>query len=241
MPIVRDFIYETWDETGLKGLRPTWFDNADPAAGTGVAHDILEHFSSATTVLEGESEAVGAFLLLRLANGWNYRSGAFPRSEAEILSRDVETMLEGAVNDGLPLPEAAPSRRLADEEMDRFIVEGVRKAVRGEEALRSLMVNCDVDEEEAKAVLTAQTEQGFITWLRRGYRRAVRRYAGCDTYMVGISLFARIGKVASNLIESESLWEGAKVRISVSPRRGEVNFKVYDEDECRWLDAELFC
>lgn len=68
MPIIRDFVYQDDEDTGLIGLMPRWMPNANTTYA--VAHDILEHFMpNGLTAGEDELEALGALLALRIENG----------------------------------------------------------------------------------------------------------------------------------------------------------------------------
>ncbi|MNR71263.1 hypothetical protein D3C71_18780 [compost metagenome] len=239
MPITREFSYETWQDTGTIGLKPLWFDNADPTDGRGVAHDLLEHFRTQTSVLEGESEAIGSLLYLRIASGAYWEQNPHGTDATRIVCAEVQTMVRGAVHDRLRLPLPIPSRRLEDEDIEQAITEGVNRAFSD---VHALMEECGLDDPEDMAPYTeSATRLAFIAWLRRGYRRAKRRYAGCDAYTLGTYLFKRIDESVNRLLRSELLYEGARVRVSVCPRRADVSIKVLDPDYDRWVDAELFC
>lgn len=237
MPIVRDFLYETSDENGLTGLKPLWFPNADPTFGDGVAHDTLEHFKSETSILEGESEAIGSFVLLRLLNPARADTRSVGNKE-QALCNDVREMLRGAGAESFALPRAIATRPLADRKADSIIVEGVRLAFRGESAQESLMEEADISAERAQELLTEQAEAGFIAWIRRGYRRALKRYGDTDYYTVGSDLFDAIAKRVDKVLASGHLWSGARVRLSVDPMQ--CSFKLSTLDGNRWLDSADF-
>lgn len=237
MPIVRDFVYETSEDTGLTGLKPLWFPNADPTYGTGVAHDTLEHFKSETSILEGESEAIGSFVLLRLLNPARADSRSVD-DKAQALCNDVREMLRGAGAESFALPRAIATRALADRKVDSIIVEGVRLAFRGESAQESLMEEADISAEQAQELLTEQAEAGFIAWIRRGYRRALKRYGDTDYHTVGSHLFDAIAKRVDKVLSSEHLWPNARVRLSVDPM--ECSFRLSALDGNRWYDTADF-
>jgi hypothetical protein len=236
MPIIREFIYKEWEDVGTMGLEPNWFENANPASGRACAHDMLEHFASQTTPVEGECEALGSILLLRLENGWAMRH-AYGRDHATELGLNIESMLQDCVNDGLSLPRAMPSRKL-DAYTDDAIVRGVAQAF---QRLDGILKESEMDEHDIEAYKSPDVPAAFVAWIRRGYRRALKRFAKCDTYTVGLVLFEKIAKAVDRLIDSENLWEGAKVRISAHLRRCEAVIKVFDPDTRRWVDAELYC
>ncbi|WP_162577720.1 hypothetical protein [Variovorax sp. PBL-H6] len=197
---------------------------------------MLEHFATQTSPVEGECEALGSVLLLRLENGWAMRH-SYGRDNAADLALNIEGMLRDCVNDDLELPKLIPSRKL-DFYTEDSIVRGVATAFGN---LDEILADTSLSEEEVAEYKSPTVQAAFVAWIRRGYRRAMKRFSECDGYTVGMVLFEKIAKAADSLIRSESLWEGARVRISAHLRRCEAVIKVFDPDTRRWVDAELYC
>ena len=68
-----------------------------------------------------------------------------------------------------------------------------------------------------------QLEPTVVALLRRGYRKALRRYESADLYTVGNSVFKRLDEFSRRLVQSEMLPFGARVRINVDVRSGHIS------------------
>lgn len=217
MPIIRDFIYQEDEESGLLGLLPTWMPKANTT--TAIAHDVLEHFfPRELTAAEDELVALGALLALRIENGVFHNYYTY----AEQLAQTVSSVLTDIDRDSLPVPRPCPSRRLSDDYRwaDDLILEAVPKSIAA--ARRELS-----DAEEPWVLAdTSALEQAIVGYLRKGYRKAVRRFASADLYTIGASLFKKLDACSKKLVDSDMLREGDRVRVMVDPRRGQVWFKV---------------
>lgn len=236
MAISRQFEYGEWEATGSMGLRPLWFDGADPTDGRGVAHDMLEHFKEAASPSEGECMATGAFLLLRLQNGQvREYEGSPPAMAGDLLS-----ILMDIAEHGYSLPRTLRSKPLADDDAESRLQRAVAHAF---DSLGTELTSRGGTEEFVLQQLQELTaaRPAVVDWVRRGYRKAQRRYRNMDLFSIGEYLFRNIGKLVDKLVRSEILWPGAKVRVSADPRRMHVWAKVWEPESRRWLDADLYC
>ena len=223
MAIVRDFTFDEDSDTGMIGLRPAWFANAEPATGMTIAHDMLEHFKTQSEALEGECEALGALLALRLMQGWGGAPGGAYRSPAERLGFEVSTLIVDSVQrDDRPLPRYRTSRPLRDECADEVILEAVS---RGLESARGELGEWG-GREELEPEGAERMKGAFVAWIRRGYRRTVKRFRHYDLYTIGIDLFDRVTKDVTRLCRSEMLAYGDRVRIGLDLQRALVSIKV---------------
>lgn len=226
MPITRDFIYQRDVERDFFGFKPTWFDNADPTSGRGVAHDMLEHFRHQAGPVEGELEAFGAFLAIRLEQGAIYAIGS--RSPTDVLAEDVRGLLVDMADLGLPVPAPKTSRRLNELHVwaDDTLVDAVRRGMdlaRREWASRREQGQQAPD---AGQLLTDTLQATLVAWIRQGYRRALRRYDRLDLYQLGNAFFSKIGNKLEQLLDSEFLTEGDRIRISLHPRTARIGVRV---------------
>lgn len=230
MPIVREFSYEYTEEQDFKGFRPLWFLNATPTTGFGCAHDVLEHFKTQASPLAGECEAVGAMLALRMEY-----AGLSKVSES--VSSNVVAMLEDYLRGDLELPNSLRTKPLACRRRDADIVDGVSSALSA--------ITQEVPDEPGFAEKVARLGQpevalAFISWIRRGYRRAVKRYWSIDRYTVGFDIYQTLASRLDGLMNSEWLWDFARVRVCVSLPRESVTIHVYVDNEKRWVNVDLF-
>ncbi len=217
MPIIRDFVYQEDDDTGLLGLLPTWMPNANTT--TAIAHDVLEHFGSTQlSPVEDELVALGALLALRIENGvFNSRL-----SDVDQLAAVVASTLTDIDRDDLDPPRPCATRPLSDlfDCAEEVIQAASTKAL--EMARREL-------EDYSNTPFThdaVELRETVVGYLRRGYRKAMKRFEDCDLYTVGHSLFQRLNKASEELVRSEMLQVGDRVRVLVDARRSAVSFKV---------------
>lgn len=215
MPIVRDFTYEEDHETGSDGLKPSWFDNANPTSGQGVAHDMLEHFANQSDPIAGELQAIGAVMALRWENG------EVSGSDVTAMAYSISQCLTDLCWQNLSEPAPARSRRLSDDYSyaDDVIVAAVVKA--WDLALAELADHGGVED-----VLTPTVRVSVLAHVRRGYRKAQRRYAHADLYTVGICFFKQVQARVDKLLSNGMLALGDKVRVSLDARKLDINIRV---------------
>lgn len=208
----RNFTFSTDHERGTQGLRAEWMPNADPVGGQGCMHDMLEHFPTQTSALEGECEALGALLYLRLENGWISTRRAERPENWKVLGNELSTCLLDAVARELELPSllrTAPLAASSEESLQAAL----------NEAFRIAHSELDYRGDDGKALLPeGNLREAFAGWVRRGYRRAVRRFTDVDTYSVSSHLFPRVSKALDKLIDSECLEEGDRIGVSLNLR-----------------------
>lgn len=219
MAIVRDFIYSTDDNLGLDGLRPAWFENADPTNGRGVAHDMLEHFKHQVGPIEGELEALGSAMALR----WEHEPSSTSSAE-EIMARDICTVICDMAQSGHRVPAPKNSKKLSDcfSYADDAIVSGVKQ---GMEDARKELLHDEPDDDFLK-LLTVELQTTMIAWIRQGYRKAVKRYDGVDLYTLGTHFFKKVTTKIDSLLSSENLHLGDRVRVSLYPQSDRVAISV---------------
>lgn len=214
MPITREFIFGTDDETGLSGLIPTWIKDASPARS--IAHDVLEHRLGETgSAVTAELQAIGAIVALRIENG-AFHGG---RPHAEVLAFMIFEMLRDALN-GKTIDSAGLTKPVSD--LDDWI-EGLLQ-----EAVPMAFDLARREEEDASALdeLRRDHLDDIIGWVRRGYRYACKRYRGVDRYFIANTLFQRLDKASEDLVSQDLLEDGDRVRVNVCPRSGDINFSV---------------
>ena len=233
MPITREFLHKEWEETGTLGLAPNWFKGADPTSGRGVAHDMLEHFLVSPGIVAGECEALGAFMLLRLENGWLESNRGGMADGVTSLSNDFISVIHDILDNEHPLPSAAEAAPLEDSSEIRLQA-ALDMAFSNVDKVVDNYLEAEDNRAEAKQNLHA-CKTDFGNWVRKGYRKAQDRYRKNCTYEVGIYLFGEIEKKVDELLKSGSLWDYAKVRVSASPTTREVNIKVFVPDTNRWI------
>lgn len=239
MTILRTFIHEEWDVTGTLGLRPPWLAGTNATNGMGVAHDMLEHFHRHQgNQIETECEALGSMILLR-RTGQGFNPISFG---ATILS-----IVEEILRDGLAEPSFLPTRRL-DKDTEYFLEDCLRAAfgevtVDNSEFLEICLHGLALDEDETALRIKqlALCRTGFEAWIRKGYRRAVRRYENRDLSAIRTVTFSNITKVVDDFLKTEYAWEGAKVRVKAEVSgRYTAMAELWEPEERRWIDTENF-
>lgn len=237
MPITREFVYKEWEDVGTMGLAPSWFEGADPTTGQGVAHDMLEHFKSSSGIVEGECEALGAFVLLRLENGW-VGTNRTTVDKGYVLYQDFSSVLHSILDNDLPLPRNNNTTALKCG-AERLIQDALDKAFADVGRIVDDHVSDEDERPDWKERLLA-CKDAFGAGVRAGYRKAMARYRNTCTYEVGIGLFKKIETKVNALLASEDLPPYAKVRISANPNNLDVNIRVYDMAVGKWVSSDAF-
>lgn len=165
----------TWktDENGTDG----WIPDSNPSFWASdariVAHDTLEHFQDDTGDAAGELQALGAVLLGRLQHDSNLTSKG--------LASDL-TFLAWQIADQMPTT-AKISRKLSDDY--------------AEEILGHALQNFRESEEAIESSITPEQLQHVLSFIRTGYRRALRRYKN------GFRLFSLFHDLQTAVEEAE--------------------------------------
>jgi hypothetical protein len=206
--IKREFVLEIHAGFGSLGARPVGMPHADPLGGMAVAHDVLEHFPGDGGGVHDELMALGAALFVR---GRYYfgNNGGNPSPEDNI-SADFPELFHHVIHEDFALRRPPKSKRTyVDEELQEIVRLGFRK-------IR------DAYPEDALENKTWLDHDRWLGWLRRGYRRAVRRYRDCPDHAV-CGMFLRIEELADRAIKQGE--EGDRFTVSVSLHRRDVALK----------------
>ncbi|WP_087864472.1 hypothetical protein [Comamonas thiooxydans] len=212
MPIIGNFTFTSCDDNGNSGLVPDFIKGADPAHQ--VAHDLLDHFPGNLPGVEGELMAIGTVVLMSLENGV-----ANPQNYGSNVAELVLDPLVWAITNNRKI-SAIPTRRLPDEYSwaDEIMQDGSQKAyavVANELAHRTPFCAIPYTPDELSIIV--------LSWLRKGYRKALKRYSEVNHYTVAHSLYKKVDKFSERIIRSGMLYDGASIKFVVSVRKMEVN------------------
>ena len=153
---------------GSLGWRPKGMDNADPLSGMAVAHDVLEHFPGGDMGVEDELQALGASFYVRKYTTNMHSLGAN-------VAADLPDVLAHVHSEGMSF--FSPGRT-APIDVEYEVDDAIHHF--REEAAYSRQ-------------RTSSQELAWVRgWMRRGYRRAVKRWGDIDTR----SLFDEIQREA---------------------------------------------
>lgn len=183
------------EDYGFLGWRPVDMPNADPLMGMTVAHDLMEHFRGDNGGVEAEFMALGAALYIRGEGGFFSESRYTP---AESVAADVPDLMRHIVHEGFSL-NPAPHRTRATEETEPC--DAVLQAVEFENG------------DDGIADEWARSKWNALDWLRIGYRKAKRRYAGIDPWDLTY-IFRQIAEAADRHLESAEGFETLVVEFS---------------------------
>jgi hypothetical protein len=195
------FVCQKHEDYGTNGWRLESQPGFDPLAGMAVAHDIIEHFPDGDESPADEFQALGASLLIRDGRFYrNYTPGINVASDFPEIIRHV-------IYEHMPLPEAPSTRPLTEGEED--IQEAMREGLK-------LMRSEFHDEDQQEAATELKKALG---WLRTGYRRASKRFAGRLEEVRWC--FQKIQAEADRLLEHAN--EGDILVIDVNLKAGRAN------------------
>lgn len=160
-----------------------------PYSGQAVAHDVLEHRRNDSGGVEDELQALGTMLLIRGTTGY------FMYSAADALAAD--TRILATEYRGLYTIEDPGKTKPLSPMVEGWIASACQQVANHV----AQEVGNDVEEEDLSLV------PGYLEcmtgWLRRGYRRGVRRYRGLDLQMVK-QVFNTIERGANNAMRNNA-------------------------------------
>lgn len=225
--LTRNFTFCQEPDFGFWGLRANWMPNADPFDGEGCAHDMLEHFATQVGPLEGECEAIGAHLYVRLENGWALNPKIGPLDSAKRMGGLLSSCLVDGVRDNLRWPPV-----IATKPLEGSSEEKLQAAL--DEAFRLARIEFAHDPDYLEGLEAPDIRAGLEAWMRRGYRQAVRRYAAHDTYDIAHRLFKEVREKLDLLIEN-FLKDGDDVKVTLDLRKMNVHVRVNGESVTEYL------
>lgn len=177
------------EEYGSNGWKLIGNPNADPLSGMAVAHDVLEHPPNGDMGVEDELMALGASIYVRVFTRNMHSLGANVGSDLPDIMRHVWY-------EGMTLRDPGRTTATAIESEIDDALEVVRKETEYDADLRS---NWD-----------AETEARIRGWMRKGYRAAIRRWAGVNTR----SLFDEIETDADRHLKHAEIGDKLYIRIT---------------------------
>jgi|GEM_PF-2668428 len=206
MAIISTFKFVPNEILGKIGFLPTWIPGAD--ATHYVAHDILEHFPDPQLPgLEGELLALGAALALRIENGI---LGSWHSREKQ-MANNMGDVLEWAYDNALAVKPLA-TRRMSwhFNYVEDIIQAGAVQAVK-----RVSQYAEDLPQPEEELLVN------LVSWVRCGYRMALKRYDGLNLHRIGGEFFKAINVHAECIAKEyqKVIPIGDEVTFVVSPRR----------------------
>ena len=209
--------HEEYDELGLALVGRRW---AEPLQGMAVAHDILEHFPDDTGSSEEELMALGASIYVR-DHGLYFSSVGRSRPDPGYqMSTDIVEQKRYMDERGESYRLRDPGTTLRCAPIEGFI-EAAREAVQKE-------ARCFFTYEEVPEFLRSSEWFKIAGWLRKGYRRAKRRYR-CTTSYHLCCLFRDIEQQVDRALKC--IEEGARINIFVDVRHTRARIEeVYDEE-----------
>ncbi len=170
--IVRRFVRQHHEEYGFDGWRPQWIPHFDPSEGLGVAHDTLEHVLHDAGTVETEFMALGTIAWLRGEGGWFQQHRPHASDLAYQMSGDFMQQAEYLDGEGRVMTPAPATRPLTERHVDEALQECVRQGMK--------LIRDEHGEDQDAFMVTVIDPGSALSYMRMGYRRAARRYAGSD-------------------------------------------------------------
>lgn len=204
--------HEEYGELGLQIIGREW---AEPLDGTVIAHDLLEHFPRDNGDIEGELMALGASLHVRDGANYYYRVGRVISDPAPNFASDLLMQVSSYGGDNYTL---RPIASRAIEDLDDYILRAVKTA-------RSNFPDEFGDSCKLADSFLAQPTR-VIGWMRRGYRRAVRRYGDVPSWKL-CQTFINAANAANKFLKHSEEGYRAKIQIDVRSEQTRV-FEIWD-------------
>lgn len=197
-----EFVCEEHKEYGGLGFRLLSQPGFDPLGASAVAHDLIEHFPNGDESIADEFMALGACLAIRGEGGF------FHIQAGEAISGDLAELIQKA-ECGMEVKPAPKTKPLNGdyERMEQQITVAVRQAKKELE-----------NEREIK--LRPEWETAMRSWIRIGFRKALKRFPGLLMNCVQ-EVFRKIESQAEKCLKNAE--EGMILRVSYNIKRCNVN------------------
>lgn len=217
-----EFVCAEHQEFGGNGWRLKSQPDFDPLPGMAVAHDCLEHFTDSAAPAD-EFLALGASMWIRNED-YHARTGKAATDPGKHISADLPDILRHVIYEGYRLTPA-PRTRATDEELEHQI---------------DIMFNEYRKEleymDDTKMRLDADQKRSIRSYLRIGYRRAIKRYR--DRQYEAGQLFADIEKRADQYLkQAEGYGEELHVTVDFQKLTASVEM-VFEEDTYDYGEEE---
>lgn len=216
--LMKKFVVEMHEEFGMLGLRPVDMPHADPLGGMAAVHDLLEHFPGDDGGIEDEFQALGASVWLRCVGGYyehpNHRTN---RNPVDNVASDFVELARHYLYEEFTL--RSPGRTRAIDDDDYLLQEIVMQGFKG--------VREEI--EDSKEFATEANRKATLGWLRKGYRRARRRYRKSNSFEMA-DLFRRIENTANKCLDGGDWYEGQRVTLKVCTTTSTFTIDEHEED-----------
>lgn len=210
--LVKTFEYVHDPDWGNGWLELNAPDNYNPGGGRVVAHDLLEHFPN---TIDGRPEhefmALGASLYIRGENGYFTNRGPDDAYSLDI----AYTTLPGMADNNLDL-EPLRTYKLGEEYADDKISHSVRKGI------KQYMKEWEYEQGDIDPAIRLKVkrwcdsnQESMISWMRRGYRKAVERFGHHVMGQPGYVFKLVEDRVDSDLARMR-FEEGTRMKLSVN-------------------------
>ena len=213
------FTVDHHDEYGFTGLRMKNRPHFDPGTGLTIAHDLMEHFRDDDGTTEHELMALGAMLYVRDC-GADMRASAFSSEPYEGIAADLIQQcfyMDAAKRTALENP--GRTTRIDDEDVERQIQQVWPEAMR-------LMAH-EFDNQNMYSWLD---QKRLIGWLRRGYRRAARRYKDIPSWRTA-ETFRRLSEEADEAIKRYEDFLGTEITFRIDVFSNKVTWRAWFNGE----------
>ncbi len=208
-PIRKSFMIEKHEDSGTIGVRPIDMPHADPLSGMAAAHDMLEHFPSDDGGIEDEFQALGAAVYVRGIPGY-FAQRARGHDAAENIGSEFPELFRHWAHEGFCMRR--PPRTLSLAPRDEHAETMIQSAVNAGIKLIRDEVDNDADVDPG-FWLQPEGRRSIVGWMRRGYRRAARRYAHTRDWRV-CETFRQIEAKVDKLLERGGEdWVGCRMEV----------------------------
>lgn len=234
----KTFTIQKDEDYGIIGLKPSWIPISNAGTGTLIAHDMFEHSATAKFgAAEEELMALGAAHLIRGENGFLIRNNK--QTNESVFSNDIYSILYDLGNNERSrlLSRCEKTLPLKNDEAERVFEEAARLGI--DQTVEEWEYLENIEEDTPKDSIIGTMLDGdystqslkctIVDWMRLGYRKATKRYAGVDLYDLA-RIYKEIGKEVDDIFSDST--EGDEVRISVNMQN--MNFTVRNLNRYRW-------
>jgi hypothetical protein len=198
--IRKSFRVERHEEFDTLGVRPLDMPHADPLSGMAAAHDMLEHFPGDDGSIADEFQALGAAIYVRGIPGY-FASGRGNPDAAENIGSDFEELYRHWAHEGFRLTDPGRTQALSCERAEKILQAAVNYG------FKRVRYNSG-DMAECRGFISKHARRCIVGWMRKGYRRAAKRYTHTQDWRVCWTfqlIEARVDKLLAMASEGDQL------------------------------------
>lgn len=219
------YVWRNADKYGFSGLLAVGQIDADPTLSP--AHDFFDHEGLPRTndCYTNEFIAIGTSVALRIVHE------PATHAQVKVVADYIESVIDNMCANferyvGVEAMQlTTKTRAISDSDYGEYpetlLKSALDLAVAGVVAKSDLAMKANI-----KRILTEQGLDSILSYLRRGYRRAISKFGNYDIKELGSYLFNKLDRTVRTYFENKPMVDGQAVTVFVNPKKREIRIHV---------------